>query len=158
MSPGLKPLWGLFAILVGATVVVSALRAFGPRDQVPWRTDFAAAKAEAVAAGKPLFAYFTADWCPPCQQMRRTTWADPRVAAALAARFVPVKIDIDRDPQTAIAYGIDPLPTYIVADAGGEPRDAASGYAPADAMLAWLDAAAKPTAPAAAATQASVGE
>src|SRR3954469_22842085 len=94
MSNAFKPVWGLLLILAGVVAVVSVAKLRQPKEAVPWRTDFDAARREAAQTGKPLFVYFTASWCGPCQRMRSTTWADPQVDAALRA-YVPVKVDVD---------------------------------------------------------------
>src|SRR3954452_11338201 len=91
-----------------------------PHELVPWRHDFTAATAEAKQSGKPLFLYFTASWCGPCQEMRRTTWSDAEVERALAA-YVPVKIDVDEHPDLARRYRVDEFPTFMVQSAGEEP-------------------------------------
>lgn len=76
-----------------------------PKDLVPWRTDFAAAREEARRANKPVFAYFTATWCGPCRELKRTLWSDPKTEAALRD-YVPVKVDIDANPALAGEYKV----------------------------------------------------
>ena len=39
-----------------------------------WRSDLTAALENAAAQDKPVLAYFTAEWCPPCQIMKREVW------------------------------------------------------------------------------------
>lgn len=69
----------------------------GPRtSDIPWRTDLAAAVAEARETGKPLFVYAWATWCRVCVSMSNTTFRDPAVAQALEG-FVPVKVQCE-DP------------------------------------------------------------
>jgi thioredoxin-like negative regulator of GroEL len=134
-----KPLWGLLAIVVGLSAVIMASRAMRADERIPWRTDFAAASAEAKQSGKPLFAYFTASWCGPCQSLKHTTWADADVAAALG-QYVPVKIDIDEHPDLAEQYRIQAVPTFVVvaADGQGPTHETSGALGPAD-FLRWLD-------------------
>lgn len=138
MNDAFKPLWGLLAILLGVTAVTAVSRALGPKDNIPWRTDVAAATAEAKDAGKPLLFYFTAAWCGPCQQMKRTTWGDAAVDARLRSAYVPVKVDVDANPGTALLYDITSVPTVIVLDADGTVERQTTGALPADELLAWL--------------------
>ena len=118
MKQALKPVWGIFLVLlavVGANLVWKATR---PKEIIPWRASYAAALDEGRAAKKPVFVYFTADWCGPCQGLKHTTWADPSVEAALR-EYVPVKVDVDRDAQVAQKYRVTGIPAYFVLDPAG---------------------------------------
>ena len=42
--------------------------------------------------------------------MKRTTWADARVAAAVEQGFIPVKIDVDEQPAVAREFGVSGIP------------------------------------------------
>ena len=108
-----------------------------PNEIVPWRNDFAAATAEARKDGKPVFAYFTATWCGPCQNLKHTTWADKEVDAALRG-YVPVKVDIDRSPELAQKYGVRAVPTFAVLGDDGEAVRQADGALPPQDFLRWL--------------------
>jgi thiol:disulfide interchange protein len=134
-----KPLWGLAAILLGVSAVVVASRAMRPDERIPWRNDFAAATSEARQAGKPLFLYFTASWCGPCQEMRRTTWSDADVERALRA-YVPVKVDVDEHPDLVQRYRVEAFPTFIVQPVGEDvtPTKSIAGAMPPAAFIAWL--------------------
>lgn len=130
--------WVVFGIFAALIVVAVVSRAREPgEERIPWRTNLIDARAEAQTDNKPVLLYFTADWCGPCQTMRRTTWANPDVEQALQ-EFVPVKIDIDAQPVVAMQYGIMSVPTYAVLNGDGQPiRSAVGAIAPAD-FLNWL--------------------
>lgn len=128
-------IFGIFAALI-AVAVVSRARDPG-EERIPWRTSLVDARAEAQTDNKPVLLYFTADWCGPCQTMRRTTWANPDVEQALEA-FVPVKIDIDAQPTIAMQYGIMSVPTYAVLNDDGQPIRSAVGAIAPDDFLTWL--------------------
>jgi hypothetical protein len=138
MNKPLRPVWGIFIVLcavVGVSMVAKAMR---PKEIVPWRTDFAASVEEARRENKPVMAYFTATWCGPCQTLKHTTWADKGVAAALE-KFVPVKIDVDRQPELAQKYVTEGIPAFAVIDPDGTPRKAAVGAMPPADFVAWLN-------------------
>ena len=118
--------------------VMSWFRTAGP-DLVPWRQDFDAAKAEAAQAGKPLFLDFTAEWCGPCQDLKRTTWSDHRVADAISSTYIPVRIDVDRQPGLTRQYHVEGYPTLIVLDEQGRVARAHVGWVGPDDFLAWLN-------------------
>ena len=59
---------------------------------VNWRTDFAAALAEAKRENKLIILYFSADGCGPCKMMRGTTLKEPRIVKMLNESYVPVQL------------------------------------------------------------------
>ena len=137
MSQPLRPVWGIFLILCAVVAVATVSKALRPKEIVPWRTDFDAATAEARRDGKPVFAYFTAAWCGPCQSLKHTTWADKDVEGALRA-YVPVKIDVDRNPELAQKYGVRAVPTFALLGDDGRPLRQTDGALPPEDMLMWL--------------------
>ena len=119
MNQALKPVWGLFFILAAVVAVSLLVRASRPDEIIPWRATYAAALEEARAGKKPVFVYFTADWCGPCQSLKHTTWADKDVEAALRD-YVPVKVDVDRAADVATKFSVSSIPAYFVLDPSGD--------------------------------------
>jgi thiol:disulfide interchange protein len=131
-----KPVWGLIAILLGLCAIM-VVRSYIWKDIIPWRHDFAAARIEAQKKGEPRLLYFTSDFCDPCEQMKRTTWADRRVAAALAG-YVPVKIDFLKETELDQKFGVEAIPTMIVVDSDGRVLKATTGGTDAGEFLGWI--------------------
>ena len=129
-----------FIVLLGAALVAIAGvgRFMSGQERIPWREDFAAANRESVAVHKPVFAFFTAAWCEPCQSLRHTTWADAAVAKALSA-YVPVKIDIDVHPDLAARYAPDMIPKFVVLKEDGSVVKSETGVLMPEEFLAWLN-------------------
>jgi protein disulfide-isomerase len=126
------------AVFFGVMGVVVASKFYTPTEQVPWRSDLPAALAEARAANKPVLLYFTADWCVPCQYMRRNVFPDAAVADAMAA-YIPVRIDHDQRPDLIAQYQVDGIPWFGVLDASGKPtRKLERGLETPEEMIAWL--------------------
>ena len=146
MKDAYKPVWAVL-IVAAAVLAVAGFstwnRSTGGKERIPWRTDFDAARAEAAQTGKPVFAYFTADWCGPCQSLKSTTWADPNVEAALR-NYVPVKVDVDRHADLARRYLLTPsnpeggIPAFRVLDDKGDIRKEIVGAMPPGDFLQWL--------------------
>ncbi len=137
MNTANRPLVFIFGAFAIAMAIVAFVRLSTPVERVPWRNDFDAAQTEARSSGKPMMAYFTAEWCPPCHELKTTTWADAGVEQALAA-YVPVRVDVDVNTNVAMRYGIEGMPTYAVLDADGNVLKATAGYLAPDQFLAWL--------------------
>ena len=68
------------------------------------------------------------------------TYPDPRVIAAVTARFIPVKLDLFRDPR-AILRPLDVIwtPTILFADRRGTPHYRSLNFLPPDLFLTLLD-------------------
>ena len=139
MNQALKPVWGIFFVLLAVTAVSLLVKANRPDEVVPWRAAYGPALDEARGAGKRTFVYFTASWCAPCQTMKHTIWADKDVEAALRD-FVPVKVDIDEHPDLARQYRIDGVPSFFVLDSSGNILHAWSGSSTPGEMVRELKA------------------
>lgn len=109
-------------------------------DGIAWRTDYEAALAESAETGRPVLADFTADWCPPCRMMKRETWPDARVRAAVEAGYIPLLLDIDEPAAAAVAqrYGVTAIPTLAVLDSDGQVLRGVTGFIDAERMLSLL--------------------
>src|SRR5438045_7126171 len=87
---------------------------------VQWEEWGADAFARAARDGRPVLLSISAAWCRACHEMDRTTYADPEVAALVAARFVPVRVDADRRPDINERYNLGGWPTTAFLTAEGE--------------------------------------
>ncbi|MFC9925320.1 thioredoxin family protein [Streptomyces sp. NPDC127190] len=85
--------------------------------------DFAA---EVLGAELPVLVQFTADWCGPCRQLAPVL---KDIAFEEGDRLRVVQIDVDRNPETTIAYGVLATPTLMVFK-GGEPVRSMVGARP----------------------------
>src|SRR5688572_14663116 len=137
MKASHRPFVVVFVVFAAVMAVVGVSRLNAREEIVPWRNDFNAARAEAASSGKPVFAYFTAEWCGPCYTMKSTTWADRDVEEALRA-YVPVRIDNDQNTQVALEYAAPTIPKFAVLDGDGKVVKSMEGYMDAEAFLAWL--------------------
>ena len=78
---------------------------------IAWLAWSADAFARARAESKPVLLFLAPTWCRFSAEMERTSYADERVAALAAARFVPVRVDADRRPDLGQRYALGGWPT-----------------------------------------------
>jgi uncharacterized protein YyaL (SSP411 family) len=91
-----------------------------PVRAIAWRPWGAAAFAEAAAHDRPVLLLLGAVWCEACRRVEDTTFAEPRVAAILNERFVPVRVDGDRLPHVQTRYIAGGWPTVSFLTPTGE--------------------------------------
>jgi thioredoxin-related protein/TolA-binding protein len=119
------------ALLVLLLAAVSGVRELARGQgavEVQWRHDYNAARKEAETKGLPIFLDFYTDHCVYCDKMDNTTYRDPKVLSLLNSRFIPLKIDGDRDAKLAELLGIRQYPTMLLAGADGKIVDTMIGY------------------------------
>lgn len=68
---------------------------------------------------KPAIVDFYADWCGPCQMISPTLTA---IAAEYAGKIVVYKVDVDKAPEIAQAFGIRSIPAVLYIPMQGQPR------------------------------------
>src|SRR5438067_3298284 len=73
-------------------------------------------------------------WCHWCHVMDETTYADPKVAALINARYVAVKVDQDSRPDLSNRYEDYGWPATIVFNESGGEIVKRRGYMPPDEM------------------------
>src|SRR5262245_50609801 len=83
--------------------------------------DVDAAFAAAKAAGKPLFLYWGAEWCPPCAQIKATIF-NRREFQERSRLFVPVYLDGDTPSaqKHGEEFGVVGYPTMILFRSDGK--------------------------------------
>ena len=88
-----------------------------PRDDaIAWRRgDVDAAFAEARTAGKPVFLYWGAAWCPPCNQMKATLFRKQEFVER-TQHFVPVYVDGDTPAAQKLGtrFSVSGYPTMVL--------------------------------------------
>jgi protein disulfide-isomerase len=144
---------GFWTLVIGLILAIAWVRdraTAGPDNEIAWVDSFEKAKQQAAATNQPMMLYFTADWCPPCQQMKRDLWPRDRVEQLVNDAVVPVYLDVDQTDAQALGYEYQAeyIPTIVFTDAAGrvltDPSGAEmrlTGLIDADALFKLIDAA-----------------
>lgn len=74
----------------------------------------AEATAMSIETGKPVLALATADWCPPCQTLKRGPLQDPEIVAMINANAIPVYLEESKNPQELQQLGLRSYPTTFI--------------------------------------------
>lgn len=114
---------------------------------IKWQRNLDQALETAKKSNQLLILDFYAVWCPPCNQMEKSTYSDGRVIEQLK-NYIPVKIDIDKKPKLANKYngnaranGGSGIPATIILDANGKQLAKVHGYQTPEELLEVLKTA-----------------
>jgi thioredoxin-related protein len=98
-------------------------------EDVDWRSDYNAARKEAAEKGRPLVLDFGFETCAFCRKLDSTTFRDPEIVKVLNTKFIPLRIDIERDPRhLAEQLGLQKYPTVVFATPDGHVLGSVEGY------------------------------
>jgi len=108
--------------------------------QVEWKGDYETALAAGRSEGKLVVVHFWMEGRPLCKAMNDETFSHAEVARLANARFVNVKVEIDRRPELfrATVGGRGGLATCVL-DGTGDVVSALPGFAPPAAYLRFLE-------------------
>ncbi|WP_426436154.1 DUF255 domain-containing protein [Bradyrhizobium genosp. P] len=125
------------AVAVLAALISSpSLAADGPA-WGDWNNDLFA---HATAEKRFVILDLEAVWCHWCHVMEKTTYADPKVQDLLSAKYLPVRVDQDANPDLSSRYGDWGWPATIVFAPDGTEIAKIRGYIEPERMQALLKA------------------
>lgn len=141
--------FGPLVMLVAVVAVLGVLRSrFGGVAETPpsfaAHTSFGAALAESAETGKPVLALVTADWCGPCQSLKRGALTDPRVTEWIGDHVIPAYVDgtdssLEQTQHDLRLLQIEVFPTLVFIDKDGVEVSRRTGALSAGKLLAWLE-------------------
>ena len=106
--------------------------------RVEWWSWGPDAFSEAADTDTPILLSLSATWCGACHEMDARTYSEPRVAANVNDSFVPIRVDVDRNPRVRERYAMGGFPTTAFLTPSGELLTGA-GYLGPDGMRDIVD-------------------
>src|SRR5260370_35739068 len=95
---------------------------------VKWRYDYNAARREAEQKSMPLVVDIGTENCYWCNKLEAITFHDPAVAEVMNNRYIPLKVDAQRNPALTDALRIQAYPTVVLAASDGKILATLEGY------------------------------
>jgi uncharacterized protein YyaL (SSP411 family) len=126
----------IVAFALAALAASPALAADGPKWS-EWSDDLFA---RAAAEKRFVILDLEAVWCHWCHVMEKTTYANPDVQELLAAKYLPVRVGQDANPDLSSRYGDWGWPATIVFGPDGTEIAKIRGYIEPERMQALLKA------------------
>ena len=94
---------------------------------------------EVLQSPIPVLVDLYADWCMPCRAMGKVL---DQLAPRLEGRVKVAKVNVDKEPDLAAAFGVSSIP-MLVLFRDGQIVDQAVGGLPAAAILQMIQKAAR---------------
>lgn len=131
-----------FRTLAICALTIAGLGASRPSTaagKILWQSNLKLAINEAKKTHKLIMADFYTDWCHWCKKLDSDTYTDPKVIQ-LSTRFVPVKIDAEKEGvEAAKKYTVNGYPTILFITEDGAVEGKIGGYMPAGSFADQLD-------------------
>jgi thioredoxin 1 len=90
---------------------------------------------DVLQSEKPVLVDFWAEWCAPCRKVEPLL---VEIAGELDDKVEIVKLNIDENPETAMAYRVMSVPTLTIFK-GGQPVQSVAGARPKGDLIRFIE-------------------
>lgn len=92
---------------------------------------------QAAKEKKIIFLDAYAAWCGPCKYLKATVFTDPKVGEYYNAKFINVKMDMEKGEGPALArkFGVTAYPTLFFVNADGTVKQKSIGFVNAEQLI-----------------------
>jgi len=138
---------GIFVFIIFIVTVMVTVNYFAKiplrepdTPKISWGTDYEQGLALAKTEGKAILLCFTTTWCPPCNQMKKTTYHDAEVVALTKDKFISIMIDTDVQQSLAMQLNTSGvIPAFYLLNTEGTFVSQFTGYHTGEAFLKKLN-------------------
>ena len=108
----------------------------GQDHEIVWFDSFEQAQKRARSRRSPMLVVAGADWCEFCKALQRQI-REAAVQEELQ-RWLPVRIDVDKQPDLAKKLTVGPIPAIRVLSSDGRLVASQEGYLSANELVTWI--------------------
>lgn len=113
----------VFTVLLSAVVPHSSFA-----QDIRWRYDYTPARRDAAQQQKLILLDIGTEQCFWCKKLDAITFRDPTVIRLIESRFIPIKVDANREPRLVSALQVQSYPTLLVAAPDGHILERHEGF------------------------------
>jgi len=111
---GKKQSRALWVILLAFLAFVTMVFLNQHKDVIDWVEDYEAGIKLAKQRKKPVLLAFYKQFTPMSTAAFNNTYNDPKVKEYVESNFIPILIDVDKQPEIAKRYNVSYYPTHYI--------------------------------------------
>lgn len=104
----------LLVILVVFVVFVTIVIIKQEKGSIDWITDYNTGFELAKKQNKPILIAFHKKFAPMSTEMNQDTYVNKRIAKYIEDKFIPIYIDVDKQPKIAQLFNVGYYPTHYI--------------------------------------------